>query len=44
MELFHGFHFFAALRSVGDIEDFSKSECACTSDNVANVVLFADVV
>jgi hypothetical protein len=44
IKLLHYFHFLAAFRSIGNVENFGKSKCTCTSQNVTNIVLFADVV
>jgi hypothetical protein len=44
VELVDDFHFLAALGPVGDVEDLGEVEGAGTSDQVADTVLFGDVV
>ena len=44
MELFHGFHFFASFGFVGDVEHFFEAKGTGAPDDVADVVLLADVV
>lgn len=44
IELFHDLHFLTAFRSIRYIENFRKSESACASQNVSNIIFLTDIV